>query len=57
MSDAKRSAVVHYHDEFTWLEHCHAGGVEGTLRRCGVSPTVTAQLDGASSGRLLISWD
>lgn len=50
------SATFHYADEYTWLEHCHVGGIEGTLRRCGVSPIVTPELDSPYRGRLLIRW-
>ncbi|MBK7578659.1 MAG: DUF2378 family protein [Myxococcales bacterium] len=50
------SATFHYRDEYTWIEHCHLGGVEGTLVRCGVSPVVTTELDGPYRGRLLIRW-
>lgn len=50
------SATLHFQDEYTWIEHCHVGGVEGTLRRCGVSPTVTAELAAPYRGMLRISW-
>jgi uncharacterized protein (TIGR02265 family) len=50
------SATFHYQSEFTWLEHCHVGGLEGTLRRCGVTPVVTAELDGPYDGRLFVRW-
>lgn len=50
------SAVFHYRDEYTWIEHCHVGGVEGTLQRCGVSPVISVELDSAYSGRLRIQW-
>lgn len=52
-----RSAVFHYDNEYTWIEHAHRGGVEGTLQRCGVTPTVTVELESMYSGRLLIRWD
>lgn len=50
-------AVFHHHDEYTWIEHCHVGGVEGTLLRCGVSPSVAVELDSDYRGRLLIRWE
>lgn len=50
------SAVFHYRDEYTWIEHCHVGGVEGTLTRCGVSPAVSVELDSPYCGKLLIRW-
>jgi hypothetical protein len=53
----ERSAVFHYEDEYTWIEHAHRGGVEGTLQRCGVTPFVTVELDSPYDGRLLIRWD
>lgn len=52
-----RSAVFYYDNEYTWIEHAHRGGVEGTLQRCGVTPTVTVELESMYSGRLLIRWD
>jgi uncharacterized protein (TIGR02265 family) len=51
------SAIFHYLDEYIWIEHAHRGGVEGTLSRCGVSPVVSVDLDGAYDGRLRIRWD
>lgn len=50
------SATFHYLDEYIWIEHAHRGGVEGTLSRCGVTATVTPELDTPYSGRLLIQW-
>lgn len=50
------SALFHYQDEYTWIEHCHLGGVQGTLRRCGVSPVITAELETPYRGKLLIRW-
>jgi uncharacterized protein (TIGR02265 family) len=50
------SATFHYQSEYTWLEHCHVGGLEGTLRRCGVMPVVTAELDDPYHGRLMVRW-
>ncbi len=50
------AATLHFQDEYTWIEYCHVGGVEGTLRRCGVSPTVTAELAAPYRGMLRISW-
>lgn len=52
-----RSAVFHYEHEYTWIEHAHRGGVEGTLERCGVTPVVTVEMDSLYAGRLLIRWD
>lgn len=49
-------AVFHYTDEYTWIENCHLGGVEGTLRRCGVTPAVTVELESPYRGRLHIEW-
>jgi uncharacterized protein (TIGR02265 family) len=55
--EGNKQAVFHYEDEYTWIGHAHLGGVEGTLRRCGVTPVVTVDLDSAYCGRLLIRWD
>jgi uncharacterized protein (TIGR02265 family) len=51
------SAILHIESEYTWIEHCHVAGAEGTLERCGVSPSVTAELDGLYSGKLRIRWE
>lgn len=51
-----RQATFHYVDEYVWIQYAHLGGVEGTLLRCGVSPSITAELDGPYSGRLVIHW-
>jgi uncharacterized protein (TIGR02265 family) len=53
----ENSATFHYVDEYTWIEHAHLGGVEGVLRRCGVSATVTVVLDGPYCGELRIQWE
>lgn len=50
------SATFHYLGEYVWIEHAHRGGVEGTLSRCGVTPTITPDLDTPYNGRLLIQW-
>jgi uncharacterized protein (TIGR02265 family) len=52
-----KSAVFHYEDEYTWVEHAHRGGVEGTLQRCGVTPAITVEMESLYTGRLLIRWD
>lgn len=51
------AATFHHRDEYTWIQHCHVGGVEGTLRRCGVSPVVTYELDSPYCGRVHMRWD
>lgn len=51
------SAVMHIETEYTWIEHCHVGGAEGTLLRCGVSPVVSAELKSPYCGKLCIRWD
>lgn len=50
------SATFHHRDEYTWIEHCHVGGTEGTLRRCGVVPTMSFELDSPYCGRVHASW-
>lgn len=51
-----REATFHYVDEYLWIQYAHLGGVEGTLLRCGVSPSISTELDTPYSGRLLIQW-
>ncbi len=49
-------AVLHMFDEYIWIEGAHLGGCQGLLVACGVTGTVTAELDGPFDGRLDIRW-
>jgi len=51
-----RAATFSYFDEFVWIEHAQAGGVEGTLARCGLSCSIEPELSSAYLGRLHIRW-
>lgn len=51
-----RGGILHFVDEYVWLEHAQLGGLTGTLDRCGVSPSISIELDGPYSGRLVASW-
>jgi uncharacterized protein (TIGR02265 family) len=49
-------ALVHFYDEYCWIEACQRGGCEGMLTACGVEGTVTAELDTPFRGRLDVQW-
>jgi uncharacterized protein (TIGR02265 family) len=49
-------ALIHFYDEYCWLDSCQRGGCEGLLEACGVVGTVVAELDTPFRGRLDISW-
>jgi uncharacterized protein (TIGR02265 family) len=48
--------VMHYFDEWIWIDGGHRGGMQGLLRACGVDGTVEADLDSPVSGRLHVRW-
>ncbi len=52
----ERYFVMHYFDEWIWIEGAHRGGMEGLLAACGVEGTVEPDLDTPFSGRLHIRW-
>jgi hypothetical protein len=52
----ERYFVVHYFDEYIWLESAHLGGVEGLLDACNVASTVDVDLDSPFSGRIHVRW-
>ncbi len=49
-------ALIHFYDEYCWIEACQRGGCEGMLVACGVEGTVTAELDTPFRGRLDVEW-
>jgi uncharacterized protein (TIGR02265 family) len=48
--------IMHYFDEWIWIESAHRGGMEGLLDACGVRGTVEAELDSPYGGRLHVRW-
>jgi hypothetical protein len=48
--------VVHYFDEYIWLESAHVGGLEGVLYACNVTGTVEPDLDSPFNGRIHVRW-
>jgi hypothetical protein len=48
--------VVHYFDEYIWLESAHVGGLEGVLDACNATGTVDADLDSPFNGRIHVRW-
>jgi uncharacterized protein (TIGR02265 family) len=49
-------AVLHIIDEYFWIETAHRGGCEGLLTTCGVSGSVSVELDSLYCGRLDVRW-
>ena len=49
-------AILHFFDEYCWLESCQRGGCEGLLEACGVVGTVDVDLDTPFRGRLNVRW-
>lgn len=51
-----RYFVLHYFDEYIWIESAHRGGVEGLLTACNAIGSVDADLDGPFEGRMHVRW-
>jgi uncharacterized protein (TIGR02265 family) len=52
----ERYFVMHYFDEYIWIDSAHRGGLEGILRACSVSGSVTTELDTDFNGRCHVRW-
>jgi hypothetical protein len=52
-----RYFVIHYFDEYVWLESAHCGGVEGLLEACNAVGTVDVELDTPFNGRIHVRWN
>lgn len=48
--------VVHYFDEYIWIDSAHRGGVEGLVEACDATATVEVDLDGPFNGRIHVKW-
>jgi hypothetical protein len=48
--------VVHYWDEYIWLDSAHRGGLEGMLEACSVNGNVEVDLDSPFNGRIHVRW-
>lgn len=48
--------IMHYFDEWLWIESAHRGGLEGLLEACRMQGRVDVDLDGPFSGRLHVRW-
>jgi hypothetical protein len=51
-----RTAVIHHHDEYTWLESQVLGSAEGTFEAIGVPATFDLKLSGPYDGVMTIRW-
>jgi hypothetical protein len=51
-----RYFVVHYFDEYIWIESAHRGGVEGLLEACNATGTTDVELENPFSGRMHVRW-
>lgn len=48
--------VMHFFDEYIWIDTAHRGGVEGFLDACGIDGQVEPDLDSTFNGRLHVTW-
>lgn len=48
--------VVHYIDEYIWIDSAHRGGLEGLVEACNATATVDVDLDGPFNGRIHVKW-
>ncbi|HEY1692779.1 MAG TPA: hypothetical protein VGG39_11490 [Polyangiaceae bacterium] len=51
-----RYFIMHYFDEWIWIDSAHRGGLEGLLQACGVEGSVDVDLDTPFDGRLHVRW-
>jgi hypothetical protein len=51
-----RHFIVHYFDEYIWIESAHRGGIEGLLEACRTTGTTEIELDAPFSGRIHVRW-
>jgi uncharacterized protein (TIGR02265 family) len=51
-----RYFVLHYFDEYIWIESAHRGGVEGLLTACNAIGSADVELDGPFDGRMHVRW-
>jgi hypothetical protein len=49
-------AIMHYFDEYLWIETAHRGGMEGLLRACNVVGSAESDLDSPFNGRIHVRW-
>jgi uncharacterized protein (TIGR02265 family) len=52
----ERHFVMHYFDEYIWIESAHRGGIEGVLHACSVTGSVDPDLDSPFNGRIHVRW-
>jgi hypothetical protein len=48
--------VLHYFDEYVWIDAGHRGGCEGVLDACSVTGSVEVDIDSPFNGRCHIRW-
>lgn len=51
-----REFIFHIAEEWVWIDSAHKGGATGTLERCGVVGTVTAEMVSDYDGKLHFTW-
>lgn len=51
-----KAFVFHIADEWVWIDSAHRGGGSGTLERCGVVGSVTAEMVSDYHGKLHFTW-
>ena len=48
--------IMHYFDEYTWIEGAHRGGAEALLEACGVEGSAEPELTSRYAGRMHVRW-
>ncbi len=48
--------VIHYFDEYIWIESAHVGGTEGVLYACSATGSAEPDLDSPFNGRIHVRW-
>lgn len=48
--------ILHYFDEYIWIEGAHQGGAESLLEACGVEGTAEPEVLSPYSGRMHVRW-
>jgi hypothetical protein len=51
-----RYFIVHYFEEYIWIDSAHRGGLEGLLEACNTNATTEVDLDAPFSGRIHVRW-
>lgn len=48
--------IMHYFNEYLWIDGAHHGGAEALLEACGVDGSAEPEVTSRSSGRMHVRW-